>query len=512
MFDEAQPPVAIIDYPSEITTSSQATFSAKKSTDPNNDIISYEWNIEDSYYDTQIVTHVFSIPGKHTITLSVTDDDGLSSSDERLIFVKDTGPFIITVEPPTFNEEFDDSEVVIPQISKSGDSKAPIAKITGPSITQTNTPITLSAVDSIDSDGVITKYHWNFGNWNEGSGIRSSVTYDKADRYVVTLTVTDNEGREGVAQHYVHVKPSDEPVIVTSNEPKLSFIIGGERGSNFGEFDDPKGVVVDSNQNIYVLDAGNHRIQKFDSNGVFMKSWGGQGLGDSQFVNPMDIAIDSSNNIYVLETGKKYDDGGNRIQKFSSDGKFLKSWGSKGANNSEFEFPLGFSINDKNIMVVMDTKNNRIQKFGSDGNFMKGWMKSSGSADGEFSNASDVVSDSNGQMYVADTGNHRIQKFDYDGRFIKSWGGEGRGPGQFIKPSALFLEKGFLYVADTGNHRIQKFDSEGNFILNIGPDSICKYGCSGLGEFDDPTGIFVDASGMIYVADMDNDRIQIFNP
>jgi tripartite motif-containing protein 71 len=71
---------------------------------------------------------------------------------------------------------------------------------------------------------------------------------------------------------------------------------------------------------LYVVDAGNDRIQKFDSNGKFITKWGTTGSADGQLSGPVGIAIDSSGNIYVSDTGN------NRIQKFDSNGKFITKW------------------------------------------------------------------------------------------------------------------------------------------------------------------------------------------
>ena len=59
---------------------------------------------------------------------------------------------------------------------------------------------------------------------------------------------------------------------------------------------------VDRNQNIFVVDRLNHRVQKFDSKGLFIKQWGGRGSGNGQFTGPNGIAIDNDGNIYVADT------------------------------------------------------------------------------------------------------------------------------------------------------------------------------------------------------------------
>ena len=89
---------------------------------------------------------------------------------------------------------------------------------------------------------------------------------------------------------------------------------------------------------------------------------------------------------------------------------------------------------------------------------------------------------------------------------ITKWGSYGSGDGQFNAPSGVAVDSsGNVYVADTDNHRIQKFNSSGGFITKWGSSG------SGDGQFNYPYGVAVDSSGNVYVADTSNDRIQKFN-
>ena len=61
-------------------------------------------------------------------------------------------------------------------------------------------------------------------------------------------------------------------------------------------------LALDSSDNVYVVDNRNHRVQKFDSNGKFITTWGTEGEGDGQFIEPQGIQVDpSSNNVYVVD-------------------------------------------------------------------------------------------------------------------------------------------------------------------------------------------------------------------
>jgi len=98
-----------------------------------------------------------------------------------------------------------------------------------------------------------------------------------------------------------------------------------------------------------------------------------------------------------------------------------------------------------------------------------------------------------------------VQKFSSTGQFLLQWGSPGSGNGQFNDPQGICVDAtGHVYVADTFNHRIQVFDSNGNFFTQWG-----SFG-SGNGQFNAPRGVAVDASGTVYVADASNHRIQRF--
>ena len=100
-----------------------------------------------------------------------------------------------------------------------------------------------------------------------------------------------------------------------------------------GQFGNPNGIALDSSGNVYVADAGNDRIQKFNSNGAFVTTWGSSRTANGQFISPNGIAVDSSGNVYVAEFSN------NRIQKFNSNGAFITKWGSKGNADGQFSSP-----------------------------------------------------------------------------------------------------------------------------------------------------------------------------
>jgi DNA-binding beta-propeller fold protein YncE len=290
-----------------------------------------------------------------------------------------------------------------------------------------------------------------------------------------------------------------------SSQEEYSFISKwGTSGSGNLQFDRPGGIAVDSSGNVYVAEMGNHRIQKFTSNGNYITKWGSFAVdyppANGQFRGPADVAVDSSGNVYVADAMNS------RIQKFSSNGTFITKWGSFGSGNGQFDFPAGVAVDSSGNVYVADTDNSRIQKFSSNGTFITKWG-SSGSGNGQFFQPIGVAVDSSGNVYVADTYNFRIQKFSSNGTFITKWGSFGSENGQFDAPIGVAVDSsGRVYVADSHNDRIQKFSSNGTFITKWGSSG------SGNGKFNRPHGVAVDLSGKVYVSDTDNDRIQKFGP
>jgi DNA-binding beta-propeller fold protein YncE len=235
----------------------------------------------------------------------------------------------------------------------------------------------------------------------------------------------------------------------------------GRRGNADGEFyffnigttlgPGAGAAAFDAAGNLYVLDPGNHRIQKFGEDLEFVTAWGGQGEDDGQFAALTDIDVDRRGRVYVLDAERA------QVQVFDGDGQFLTKWGSEGLKVGELRTPYGLAIDRLGNVYIADSGNHRVQKFGPEGEFLEAWG-GSGTAPGQFRTPDDVAVDTQGRIFVTDSSNSRIQVLDENGRVLAIWGGEGPNPGQFKAPSGIAVDSfGNVYVSEGGNDRVQKF-------------------------------------------------------
>jgi len=151
----------------------------------------------------------------------------------------------------------------------------------------------------------------------------------------------------------------------------------GGAGSQPGRFNDAWGIAVDDEQNVYVADTFNHRIQKFDLAGNFLTAWGRPGATDqpgfgtdTQFFGPRDIAFDRQGRLLVTDTGNK------RVQVFDRNGNFIAQFGGAGDGDGQFNEPVGIAVDANGNIYVADTWNRRIQVFDPDYRYLRSWKVS----------------------------------------------------------------------------------------------------------------------------------------
>ncbi|CAN5246723.1 hypothetical protein BH20ACI2_BH20ACI2_20190 [soil metagenome] len=181
---------------------------------------------------------------------------------------------------------------------------------------------------------------------------------------------------------------------------------------------------------------------------------GGLGTGGGQFMKPRGISTDTAGNFYIADTGNS------RVQKFSPDGLFLLSIGTPGAGMGQLREPNGVAIDPEGRIYVVDALNHKLLRFDAAGQFNNEWR---GPEPG-FYGPRDVVFGSNNHLYIVDQGRTRIVRFDPATESFFEWGTSGDAAGQFLESTGIEAGGGLIFVADLGNNRIQVFDLDGNIV------------------------------------------------
>ena len=305
--------------------------------------------------------------------------------------------------------------------------------------------------------------------------------------------------------------------------------------------DAPSGVAVDESGNLYIADRLNNRIRKVDTSGriTTVAGTGTSGFSDdggpataARIFSPSGVALDGSGNLYIA------DQLNNRIRKVDTSGKITTvagtgtgSFGGDGgpATQAWINSPRSVEVDGSGNLYIVDRWNYRIRKVDTAGTITtvagtgtSGFSGDGGQAtDARINAPRGVAVDGSGNLYIADTSNNRIRKVDSSG-VITTVAGTGTlgfsGDGgqataaKIWEPSGVEVDgSGNLYIADTQNYRIRKVDTSGTITTVVG------VGLSGFGgdggpatgaQIRSPQGVEVDGSGNLYIADPGNHRVR----
>lgn len=240
-------------------------------------------------------------------------------------------------------------------------------------------------------------------------------------------------------------------------------------------------VRVDARDNIWIVDQMSNMVIKFDQNARVQLLLGrkaeseqvparpldapgragrggglpGAGAQSDLFQRPTDVAWDAAGNIYVADG---YGSGNARVAKFDPNGKFVRSWGSRGSGPGQFNSVRGIAIDAQGNVYVADAGNKRIQVFDGDGNY-KTQIGNIGSP-----SAICIAPGPNQVLYSSNSNppddidaNGEIYKLSLGGNILGQFGKAGKLPKEFGTVNAIDCRRqNELYVGEIGNWRVQK--------------------------------------------------------
>jgi tripartite motif-containing protein 71 len=273
----------------------------------------------------------------------------------------------------------------------------------------------------------------------------------------------------------------------------------GVSGSAPGQLNSPTRLVTDRDGKIYVEENGNNRISVFGPSGHFKRLIGSSGAGAGQLASPFGTSLGPNGKLYVAEQDN------NRISEFTTGGSFIRAWG--------FDVIPG---GGGGLEVCNETTDCKTGVLGSEA--------------GQLDEPSGTAEDAAGHVFVGEQSDARVDEFTASGAFVRGWGynvnpsggsGDlevctgstgcqagvsGSGPGQLNDPTGVRVDKaGHLWVADTDNNRINVYTTSGSFRSSFGGLG------GGAGKLNEPTDIAFDRSGNAYVNEQGGNRVSEFN-
>jgi len=278
---------------------------------------------------------------------------------------------------------------------------------------------------------------------------------------------------------------ANSPFSIRVNERRFDVV--GEFKLNIGEGSSkPRGIAVNSEGLIAVVDRQSNSIFILDKEGKHLRNVGGHGNNTGQLNQPADVTFLNDDEILVA------DELSHQIQQFHvQSGKFVKSFGKKGTGDGEFKNPTSVCMDNKGYVIVSEYVNNRIQVLTKNGVPVFKF----GDKEPTLDRPLGCVVHKN-MFIVSDSRNHCLKVYDSSGRFLHKIGEEGEADGQLKTPWGLCVDKhNNILVCDRGNDRIQQFTIEGPFI--------------GKHDVKQPWGITLAPDGSILFSESSTNRVFI---
>ena len=270
-------------------------------------------------------------------------------------------------------------------------------------------------------------------------------------------------------------------------EQDCSQVVTHYGGNKFGHLND---VAIGPNGEVVIVDNGNDSIVLLDDKLNLLKVIG-QGSGDSRLVTPYGVAV-TGNVIAVSDCGS------HQVKKYSLRGKLLSVIGCHGHKNGQFTHPMGLASNNNKLLYVVDGGNYRVQVFQQDDKFAFSFGNR-GSNPEQFYYPVRIAIDHNSNVLVTDNNTNCIVIFTQSGEFIQIISTD--------RPWAITISPtGYLITSHEGDEdKIRVWCDNYQCIKMFGTKG------SKQGEFNSITGMAMDSSGIICIAEGVNQRLQVIS-
>jgi|GEM_PF-2423216 outer membrane protein assembly factor BamB len=260
----------------------------------------------------------------------------------------------------------------------------------------------------------------------------------------------------------------------------------------------PNTIALAPDGRLWVADPYNHEFTIFDADGKYLEAWGTFGTGDGQF-NLRRANGDGYGTVAFAQDGSFYvlDVGNERVQAFDKNRKFVRTWGTFGPDAGQFVDPVGIVVAPDGSICVLDDGRGVIERFDKTGTVLATFDAFPNASKG-VNTANALAIDSKGNFYVSDIDPEQVDRFDPTGKLTMTF-----GAGKFNEqPGAMAITPDGRMFVDQGSNRgaspgVLVFDADGTYVTG--------FGGNGQGELDLPwpTGLLM-LDGDLIVADVTN--------
>lgn len=211
----------------------------------------------------------------------------------------------------------------------------------------------------------------------------------------------------------------------------------------------PEAVTTDKNGALWVLDKRNMQVIKLDDSGNPLVTFGASGSRNGQFNDPSDIAISGSGIIFVADAGN------HRVQAFSDDGVFLSDI--TRTVSGKLDHPSAIALDPQDNLYVLDKYRSTVSVYSAKGEALAEFGNNRKNPANNLKNPRDLMATGT-EVFVAEP--DRIRVYSHNGKLLRSFGANGKDDGEFADISAIAARDATIFfVAERGNKRVQAFET-----------------------------------------------------